>query len=52
MNKYPESLYKEILECYNYEIRNKSSYGNIILTKNDYYNLNSYTYDIKQSKNH
>ena len=27
---YPEGFYKEILECYEYETRNPSVYGNVI----------------------
>ena len=27
---YPLSIYKEILECYEYETRNSSIYGNVI----------------------
>ena len=27
---YNDSLYKEILECYNYETRNPSIYGNVV----------------------
>jgi len=27
---YPEGFYKEILECYDYETRNPSIYGNVI----------------------
>ena len=27
---YPVGFYKEILECYEYEIRNPSVYGNVI----------------------
>ncbi len=27
---YPLSLYKEILECYEYETRNPTIYGNVI----------------------
>ena len=27
---YPEGFYKEILECYEYEIRNPTIYGNVI----------------------
>jgi len=30
MNFYSSNLYKEILECYNYETRNPSIYGNVI----------------------
>ena len=30
MNKYPENFYEEILECYNYETRNPTVYGNVI----------------------
>ena len=30
MNKYPEDFYEEILECYNYETRNPTIYGNVI----------------------
>ena len=30
MNIYNDSLYKEILECYNYETRNPTIYGNVI----------------------
>ena len=30
MNKYPADLYKEILECYDYETRNPTIYGNVI----------------------
>ena len=28
--EYPPSLYKEILECYEYETRNQTIYGNVI----------------------
>ena len=31
MNSYPPSFYNEILECYEYETRNSSIYGNVIL---------------------
>ena len=31
MNKYPSNLYQQILECYEYETRNASVYGNVIL---------------------
>jgi len=31
MITYPSSLYNEILECYEYETRNSSIYGNVIL---------------------
>ena len=27
---YPEGFYEEILECYNYETRNPTIYGNVI----------------------
>ena len=27
---YPVGFYKEILECYEYEIRNRTIYGNVI----------------------
>ena len=30
MNQYSPDLYKEILECYNYETRNPTIYGNVI----------------------
>jgi len=30
MNHYSPTLYKEILECYNYETRNPTIYGNVI----------------------
>jgi len=30
MNYYSPTLYKEILECYNYETRNPTIYGNVI----------------------
>jgi len=30
MNKYPENFYEEILECYDYETRNPTIYGNVI----------------------
>ena len=30
MNYYSPTLYKEILECYDYETRNPSIYGNVI----------------------
>ena len=30
MNYYSPILYKEILECYDYETRNPSIYGNVI----------------------
>ena len=30
MNKYSADLYKEILECYEYETRNPTIYGNVI----------------------
>jgi len=30
MNKYPSDFYKEILECYEYETRNPTVYGNVI----------------------
>ena len=31
MNKYPEDFYEEILACYEYETRNPTVYGNVIL---------------------
>ena len=31
MNKYPSDFYEQILECYEYETRNASVYGNVIL---------------------
>ena len=31
MITYPSSFYNEILECYEYETRNSSIYGNVIL---------------------
>jgi len=30
MNNYSDNLYKEILECYEYETRNKTIYGNAV----------------------
>ena len=30
MNYYSSDLYKEILECYDYETRNQTIYGNVI----------------------
>ena len=30
MNYYSSTLYKEILECYDYETRNQTIYGNVI----------------------
>jgi len=30
MNNYSAEFYKEILECYNYETRNPTIYGNVI----------------------
>ena len=30
MNYYSPTLYKEILECYDYETRNPTIYGNVI----------------------
>ena len=30
MNLYSPTLYKEILECYDYETRNQTIYGNVI----------------------
>ena len=33
MNHYSPDLYKEILECYNYETRNSSIYGNVVSCK-------------------
>ena len=30
MNYYPSDLYKKILECYDYETRNPTIYGNVI----------------------
>ena len=30
MNYYSSDLYKEILECYDYETRNPTIYGNVI----------------------
>ena len=30
MNCYSSTLYKEILECYEYETRNQTIYGNVI----------------------
>ena len=31
MNNYSAKFYKEILECYEYETRNATIYGNVIL---------------------
>ena len=31
MNNYSAKFYKEILECYEYETRNPTIYGNVIL---------------------
>jgi len=33
MTIYKDSFYEEILECYNYETRNPSVYGNVIRRK-------------------
>ena len=30
MNYYSPTLYKEILECYDYETRNPTIYGNVV----------------------
>jgi len=30
MNRYSPDLYREILECYKYETRNPTIYGNVI----------------------
>ena len=30
MNIYPPSLYNQILECYEYETRNPTIYGNVV----------------------
>ena len=30
MNRYQPDLYKQILDCYEYETRNPSIYGNVI----------------------
>jgi hypothetical protein len=30
MNNYSAEFYKEILECYNYETRNSTIYGNVV----------------------
>jgi len=36
MNIYNDSLYEEILECYNYETRNPTIYGNVIRGKMEF----------------
>jgi len=36
MNQYRPSLYKEIIECYNYETRNPSVYGNVVYGKMEF----------------
>ena len=36
MNYYKPSFYEEILVCYNYETRNPTVYGNVILCKVEY----------------
>ena len=33
---YPEGFYKEILECYEYETRNPSIYGNVIRSEMEF----------------
>ena len=36
MIKYKPSFYKEILECYEYETRNPTIYGNVIRSKMEF----------------
>ena len=36
MNNYSAEFYKKILECYNYETRNPTVYGNVICSKMEY----------------
>ena len=36
MNYYTDNLYKEILECYAYETRNATIYGNVILREMEF----------------
>jgi len=36
MNVYSPELYKDILECYNYETRNPTVYGNVIHGKMEF----------------
>ena len=36
MNQYSPDLYKEILECYNYETRNPTIYGNVIRSEMEF----------------
>jgi hypothetical protein len=36
MNVYSPELYKDILECYNYETRNPTVYGNVICSEMEF----------------
>ena len=36
MNIYSSNLYKEILECYDYEARNSTIYGNVIRSEMEF----------------
>ena len=36
MNRYQPNLYKEILDCYEYETRNPSIYGNVIRSEMEF----------------
>ena len=36
MNIYPSSLYKQILECYDYEARNPTVYGNVVRSEMEF----------------
>ena len=36
MNYYSPTLYKEILECYDYETRNPTIYGNVIRSEMEF----------------
>ncbi len=38
MNRYQPDLYKEILDCYEYETRNPSIYGNAIRVEMEFTN--------------
>jgi hypothetical protein len=33
---HPQSLYKEILECYDYETRNPTIYGNVVRSEMEF----------------
>jgi len=36
MNFYSSTLYKEILECYDYETRNPTIYGNVVRSEMEF----------------